>query len=267
MVGNLSDNNGGGAATGAVTSAGTLALLGRARVIPVIRRPDPGSAVKACAAMAALGRQAAMVSPDAAGWPEVIELTATTPDWPRVFAEVRRALADSAATSRADGHTEGAADGLGGGQAVIGLGTVTDGRTAEQAVRAGAGFLVSPFPAPEVRTVADAAGIPFIEGGYTPGELAASTRAGVAKLFPAAPAGPGYLRSVLEVLPGALVIPTGGIAVGRVGDWLAAGAYAVGVGGGLAGQPDAAQQLAAALAGRPAAPAAPAGQPGPAGRP
>jgi 2-dehydro-3-deoxyphosphogluconate aldolase/(4S)-4-hydroxy-2-oxoglutarate aldolase len=253
MVGNLTVNSGGGDATGAVTSAdsaGTLALLGQARVIPVIRRPDPDSAVKACAAMAALGQEAARVSPDAAGWPEVIELTATTPDWPRVFAEVRRALADSAAANRTDGHAEGTADELG-GRAVIGLGTVTDRRTAEEAIRAGAGFLVSPFPAPEVRAVADAAGIPFIEGGYTPGELAASTRAGVAKLFPAAPAGPGYLRSVLEVLPGARVIPTGGIAVSKVGDWLAAGAYAVGVGGGLAGQPGAAQHLAAALAGRP----------------
>lgn len=263
MVGNLSDTNGGGDATGAVTSAGTLALLGRARVIPVIRRPDPDSAVKACVAMAALGRQAARVSPDAAGWPEVVELTATTPDWPRVLPQVRRALAGAASASGADGHVESAAHGLG-GRVVIGLGTVTDGRTAEEAVRAGAGFLVSPFPAPEVRAVADAAGIPFIEGGYTPGELAASTRAGVAKLFPAAWVGPGYLRSVLEVLPGALVIPTGGIAVDRVGDWLAAGAYAVGVGGGLTGQPDAAEQLAAALAGRPAATSR---QPGPAGRP
>jgi 2-dehydro-3-deoxyphosphogluconate aldolase/(4S)-4-hydroxy-2-oxoglutarate aldolase len=223
MVGNLTVNS-------SADSAGTLALLGRARVIPVIRRPDPDSAVEACAAMAALGQEAARISPDAVGWPEVIELTATTPDWPRVFTEVRRALADGV---------------------TIGLGTVTDRRTAQEAIRAGAGFLVSPFPAAEVRAVADAAGIPFIEGGYTPGELAASTRAGVAKLFPAAPAAPGYLRSVLDVLPGARVIPTGGIAVSRVGDWLAAGAYAVGVGGGLAGQPDAARQLAAALAGRP----------------
>lgn len=213
----------------AANASDTLALLRRTRVIPVIRRPDPDSVIKACAAMAVLGREAAKVSHDAAGWPEAIELTATTPDWPRAFAEVR---------------------GLGGWPA-IGLGTVTDARTAQEAVRAGAGFLVSPFAAPEVRLVADAAGIPFIEGGYTAGELAASTRAGVAKLFPANPAGPGYLRSILEVLPGALVIPTGGIAVSRVGDWIEAGAYAVGVGGGLSSQPDAAEQLAAALAGRP----------------
>jgi len=266
MVGNVTDNNTG--ATGA-DSAGTLALLGRTRIIPVIRRPDPDSAVKACAAMAALGQEAARVSPDAAGWPEVIELTATTPDWPGVFAEVRRALAESAAANRAAGHAAGTADGLG-GRAVIGLGTVTDGRTAEEAIRAGAGFLVSPYPAPDVRAVADAADIPFIEGGYTPGDLAAAARAGVAKLFPAAPVGPGYLRSVLEVLPRARIIPTGGITVARVGEWLAAGAYAVGVGGGLASQPDAAEQLVAALAGRPAVTArlaAPSGQQAPAGQP
>ena len=225
-------------------SADVLGLLRRARVIPVIRRPDPGSAVEACAAMAALGSEAARTSTDAAGWPEVIELTATTPDWQRAFAEARETLANTVLPNTVLPNTVPP-------NTVLGLGTVTDAATAQAAVRAGAAFLVSPYAAPEVRRVADAAGVPFIEGGYTPGELAASTRAGAAaKLFPAAPAGPGYLRSVLEILPGARVIPTGGIAVSKVGEWLAAGAYAVGVGGGLAGQPDAAAQLATALAGR-----------------
>ncbi|MBV9448143.1 MAG: bifunctional 4-hydroxy-2-oxoglutarate aldolase/2-dehydro-3-deoxy-phosphogluconate aldolase [Streptosporangiaceae bacterium] len=200
------------------------------RVIPVIRRPDPDSAIEACHAVLALGEAAARETGAelVAGWPEIIELTATTPDWPRVLASVRAAVP----------------------HVVTGLGTVTDGETAALAIDTGASFLVSPYPAAEVRSVADAAGVPFIEGGFTPGEIAASARHGVAKLFPAASAGPGYLRSVLDVIPGARVIPTGGIGLDRVGDWLAAGAYAVGAGGGLVSRPDAAGLLAAALAGR-----------------
>ncbi|HEX6522535.1 MAG TPA: bifunctional 4-hydroxy-2-oxoglutarate aldolase/2-dehydro-3-deoxy-phosphogluconate aldolase [Streptosporangiaceae bacterium] len=211
--------------------ADVLELHRLTRVIPVIRRPDPDSAIEACHAVLALGEAAARETREtgaAAGWPEIIELTATTPDWPRALARVRAAIP----------------------HVVIGLGTVTDGETAAQAIEAGASFLVSPYPAAEVRPVADAAGIPFIEGGFTPGEIAASARHGVAKLFPAAPAGPGYLRSVLDVIPGARVIPTGGISLDRAGEWLAAGAYAVGAGGGLVSRPDAAGLLAAALAGR-----------------
>ena len=215
--------------------ADVLELHRLTRVIPVIRRPDPDSAIEACHAVLALGEAAAREtgaaaedSVRAAGWPEIIELTATTPDWPRVLARVRTSLP----------------------HVVIGLGTVTDGETAALAIDTGASFLVSPYPAAEVRPVADAAGVPFIEGGFTPGEIAASARHGVAKLFPAAPAGPAYLRSVLDVIPGARVIPTGGIGLDRVGEWLAAGAYAVGAGGGLLSHPDAARLLAAALAGR-----------------
>jgi 2-dehydro-3-deoxyphosphogluconate aldolase/(4S)-4-hydroxy-2-oxoglutarate aldolase len=199
-----------------------------ARVIPVIRRPDPESAIESCHAVLALGAEAAKTADAAEDWPEVIELTATTPDWPRVLASVRAAAP----------------------HVVAGLGTVTDGETAARAIDAGASFLVSPFPAAGVRVAADAAGVPFIEGGFTPREIAASARHGVAKLFPAAPAGPGYLRSVLDVLPAARVIPTGGIGLDRIGEWLAAGAYAVGVGSGLASRPDAAGLLGAALAGR-----------------
>jgi 2-dehydro-3-deoxyphosphogluconate aldolase / (4S)-4-hydroxy-2-oxoglutarate aldolase len=85
--------------------------------------------------------------------------------------------------------------------------------------------------------------VPFIEGGFTPGELAASTALGVAKLFPASSGGIRHLKAVLDVLPGARIIPTGGIALDQVGDWLAAGAYAVGVGTDLATRPDAAELL------------------------
>jgi len=179
-----------------------LDVIREARIVPVVRRPSAAEAIGLCERMLAAG------SP-------VIELTATTPDWAEVLRQVRSAAPD----------------------VVIGLGTVTTAAVARQAIEAGAAFLVSPYPAAEVRAVA---GVPFIEGGYTPGELAAATAAGAtAKLFPAGPAGPGYLKAVLDVLPGARVIPTGGITLARAGDWLAAGAFAVGVGSDLATSPDA----------------------------
>jgi 2-dehydro-3-deoxyphosphogluconate aldolase/(4S)-4-hydroxy-2-oxoglutarate aldolase len=81
--------------------------------------------------------------------------------------------------------------------------------------------------------------MPFAEGGLTPRELAGAASRGVAKLFPAHLGGLPYLRSVLTVLPGARIIPTGGIAVEEVPRWLAAGAFAVGVGRDL----DAAEDL------------------------
>jgi 2-dehydro-3-deoxyphosphogluconate aldolase/(4S)-4-hydroxy-2-oxoglutarate aldolase len=115
---------------------------------------------------------------------------------------------------------------------------VSTERDALRAADAGADFLVSPYPAPEVREVAGRAEIPFLEGGFTPGELSAAAARGVAKLFPAHVGGVAYLSSVLAVLPGARIIPTGGIALSDVPKWLHAGAFAVGVGRDLAEHPD-----------------------------
>jgi 2-dehydro-3-deoxyphosphogluconate aldolase/(4S)-4-hydroxy-2-oxoglutarate aldolase len=187
-----------------------LDLIREVRVVPVVRRPSAASAIELCEQVLAAGAP-------------VIELTATTPDWTRVFQEVRRAAPD----------------------VVIGLGTVTSPALARQAAEAGAAFLVSPYPVTGVRAVADAAGIPFIEGGFTPAELAAATAAGVAKLFPAGTVGPAHLKAVLDVLPGARIIPTGGITLATAGEWLAAGAFAVGVGSDLATSPDAPARLRA----------------------
>jgi 2-dehydro-3-deoxyphosphogluconate aldolase/(4S)-4-hydroxy-2-oxoglutarate aldolase len=135
----------------------------------------------------------------------VIELTTTIPSWRSVLAQVREAYPE----------------------ATLGVGTVTTAPDALAAQEAGADFLVSPWPAPAVRDVAN---VPFIEGGFTPAEIAAATAHGIAKLFPAHLGGPAYLRSLLAVLPGARIIPTGGIQPSEVDEWLAAGALAVGVG-------------------------------------
>ncbi|MEU7551451.1 hypothetical protein AB0B01_03650 [Streptomyces sp. NPDC044571] len=86
----------------------------------------------------------------------------------------------------------------------------------------------------------------FVEGGFTPAEIASAVRsAGAAKVFPAHVGGPRFIRSLTAVLPGALLIPTGGIRLGAVRAWLDAGAAAVGIGAGL---PDDPGELAAVFA-------------------
>jgi 2-dehydro-3-deoxyphosphogluconate aldolase/(4S)-4-hydroxy-2-oxoglutarate aldolase len=80
-----------------------------------------------------------------------------------------------------------------------------------------------------VRAVAERDGVPLLEGGFTPAELAAATARGPAKFFPAHVGGPAYLRSLLAVLPGAAIVPTGGVQPDAIDDYLQAGALAVGV--------------------------------------
>ena len=111
----------------------------------------------------------------------------------------------------------------------VGAGTIRTAEDAHHAIQAGAAFLVSPWPAPDVRAVAERDGVPFLEGGFTPAELAAASARGPAKLFPAHVGGPAYLRSLLAVLPGAAVVPTGGVQPELLDEYLEAGALAVGI--------------------------------------
>ncbi|MEU6310938.1 bifunctional 4-hydroxy-2-oxoglutarate aldolase/2-dehydro-3-deoxy-phosphogluconate aldolase [Streptomyces sp. NPDC047014] len=185
------------------------AVLAAQRLLPVLRSPGADEAVRATAALLAAGCRA-------------VELTTTVPGWAEAVA--RTARLD-------DAH---------GRRALIGVGTVTTAEQAETALDAGAAFLVSPYPAPEVRAVAVRREAVFIEGGFTPGEIAAAVRAaGSAKVFPAHVGGPDFVRSLRAVLPEAVIVPTGGIRPAEVPDWLAAGATAVGVGSGLPAEPEA----------------------------
>ncbi|MEV7440716.1 bifunctional 4-hydroxy-2-oxoglutarate aldolase/2-dehydro-3-deoxy-phosphogluconate aldolase [Streptomyces sp. NPDC091204] len=190
-------------------------VLAAQRLLPVLRDADADEAVRRATALLAAGCRA-------------VELTTSTPGWAEAL--TRTAPLD-------DAH---------GRPALIGVGTVTTAAQAGTALDAGAAFLISPYPAPEVREVARRRQAVFIEGGFTPGEIAAAVRAsGAAKIFPAHVGGPGFLRSLKAVLPGAVLIPTGGIRPAEVPAWLAAGATAVGIGNGL---PDDPGELAAVFA-------------------
>lgn len=119
--------------------------------------------------------------------------------------------------------------------AQIGVGTVLDADAAGRAIEAGAQFVVTPVVRPAVINACRERGVPVLCGAMTPTEVLTAHEAGadIIKIFPARPAGPQYLRDLLGPLPHLRLVPTGGIDARNVGDYLAAGAFAVGIGGSL----------------------------------
>jgi 2-dehydro-3-deoxyphosphogluconate aldolase/(4S)-4-hydroxy-2-oxoglutarate aldolase len=114
----------------------------------------------------------------------------------------------------------------------IGAGTVLSIEAAGRAIDAGASFLVSPHTDPElVRWAADR-GVPMLPGAATPTEALAAWRAGAAavKVFPASALGPQFVRELRGPFPDIPLQPTGGITVENAGDYIRAGAIAVGMG-------------------------------------
>lgn len=120
--------------------------------------------------------------------------------------------------------------------ALIGAGTVLDEADVERAVSAGAQFLVTPTLSASV-PYAVSQGIGVLPGVYTPTEIQRGHDLGSAavKLFPASALGPGFVRAVRDPFPEARIIPVGGVSVENVGEYFAAGAFGIGVGGPLVG--------------------------------
>ena len=170
-------------------------------VVPVVRA---GSADEATRAIEAIQ----------AGGVPIIEITMTVPGAVDLIREVAGRLPD----------------------AVVGAGTVLDPETARECIGAGARFVVS--PALDVDTVAACreAGVAVIPGALTPTEVVTAWRAGadLVKVFPAgAVGGPAYLKSLKAPLPQIELVPTGGVNLKTAGDFIRAGAAALGVGADL----------------------------------
>ncbi len=118
---------------------------------------------------------------------------------------------------------------------LFGAGTVLDAATVHRAVDAGAQFIVSPVFRREVINAAHEKGVPVMPGCFTPTEIleAWDMGADLVKVFPATSVGPGYLKDIRGPLPQVKLMPTGGVTIDNAGDWLRAGAVAVGVGSAL----------------------------------
>jgi len=121
------------------------------------------------------------------------------------------------------------------GDFLLGAGTVVDADTAHRAAGAGAQFIVSPVFRTEVIDAAHEDGIPVLPGCFTPTEIPSAWDAGadVVKVFPATSVGPSYLKDIRGPLPHVKLMPTGGVSIDNIGDWLRAGAVAVGIGSAL----------------------------------
>ena len=109
-------------------------------------------------------------------------------------------------------------------EAVVGAGTILNPKHYEEAVNAGALFIVSPGCTPELIEYAKKSDVPFLPGAATASEAMVLLRAGFThlKFFPAEPAGGTKLLSSLAApLPMLKFCPTGGISVEKAPDYLA----------------------------------------------
>lgn len=176
--------------------------IGEVGIIPVVRAASVAEANHAVEAILA-------------GGIPVVEITMTVPGAVSVIREVVK---------------------LYGEKVLVGAGTVTDAEQAEACVRAGAEFLVSPGMSLPVLSVARASEKLAIPGALTPTELmnAHDHGAKLVKIFPCGNVGgPKYLKSLKAPFPNASLIPTGGVNAANAAEFIAAGAFALGVGADL----------------------------------
>jgi 2-dehydro-3-deoxyphosphogluconate aldolase / (4S)-4-hydroxy-2-oxoglutarate aldolase len=121
------------------------------------------------------------------------------------------------------------------GEIHIGAGTVLDPETARIAILAGAQYIVSPSVNIETARLCNRYQIPYMPGAGTMREIVEAMECGadIVKLFPGETLGPAFVKAVKGPLPQASLMPTGGVSVDNVAEWIKAGAVAVGVGGSL----------------------------------
>ena len=189
-------------ATLELTIEDVVRKIGEIGIIPVVRASSVEEANRAVEAICA-------------GGIPVVEITMTVPNAVAVIREVVQK------------H---------GGDVLIGAGTVTNAEQAESCVRAGAQFLVSPGLALSVLSVARVHNRLVIPGALTPTELMNAEEHGakLIKIFPCGNVGgPKYIKSLKAPFPHAQLIPTGGVNAANAADFIAAGAYALGVGADL----------------------------------
>ena len=141
----------------------------------------------------------------------IVEITTTTPGADSVIRELTRFGADI----------------------TVGAGTLLDVETAGRCLDAGAAFLTTTGPDLEIVDFAVKHGVVILTGALTPGEVMAAWKAGsdFVKVFPCAPmGGPDYIRALRVPLPQIPLIASGGVTQQNAGDFILAGAIALGIG-------------------------------------
>jgi 2-dehydro-3-deoxyphosphogluconate aldolase/(4S)-4-hydroxy-2-oxoglutarate aldolase len=115
---------------------------------------------------------------------------------------------------------------------LLGAGTVLDAETARLTILAGARFVVGPVFRPDVIATCHRYDVAAMPGCFTPTEILAAWECGadIVKVFPATALGPGFFKDVRGPLPQVRLMPTGGVSLENAGEWIKAGAVAIGVG-------------------------------------
>lgn len=118
---------------------------------------------------------------------------------------------------------------------IIGAGTVMNIETARAVLSTGAQFIVSPHLNIDLLRFCQNRNLLYIPGAMTPTEIVTAVEAGAlaVKVFPGSVLGPGFIKAIKGPMPGVRLIPTGGVNLDNVEQWIQSGAYAVGVGGEL----------------------------------
>ena len=118
---------------------------------------------------------------------------------------------------------------------IIGVGSVLNLAVAENAIKAGAKYVVSPILKKEIIDTAHKYNVPAMPGCFTPTEIqyAFELGADIIKVFPADVVGMEFFKAILAPMPHLKLMPTGGVTLTNAGNWLNAGACAVGIGSAL----------------------------------
>ncbi len=150
-----------------------------------------------------------------AGGIEAIEITMTVPGAIDVIKELDKAYPNN--------------------EILIGAGTVLDSETARATILAGAEFVVSPHFNPDVVRLCNRYQKVCMPGAMSIKEIVEVMESGAdfVKFFPGSAFGPSMIKAILGPLPYAPIVPTGGVSLENVGEWIKAGCKAVGVGGQL----------------------------------
>ncbi|MBT2678781.1 bifunctional 2-keto-4-hydroxyglutarate aldolase/2-keto-3-deoxy-6-phosphogluconate aldolase [Bacillus sp. ISL-35] len=176
----------------------TLKQLAESKVVAVVRGSSAEEAIQISGAAIEGGFRA-------------IELTYTTPGVEKAF------------------------EALAGTEAILGAGTVLDPETARHAILSGAKFVVSPNFNKEIATLCNRYSVAYLPGCMTITEIVTAVESGcdIVKLFPANRFDPSFIGAVNGPLPQVRVMPTGGVNLDNVMNWLSAGAVAAGIGSDL----------------------------------
>jgi len=121
------------------------------------------------------------------------------------------------------------------GEILIGAGTVMDAETARTAILAGAQYVVSPYLNRDMVQLCNRYRVPCMPGAMTIKEVVEAMEAGadIVKIFPGELFGPKIIKAIKGPIPYAKMMPTGGVDLNNVQEWIKAGAVAVGAGSSL----------------------------------